>query len=525
MAVASELGAGPMAASRTSPSRGAWLFSWPFLVGVWVYLYSLYQGKELLIDGDTYWHIATGQWIWHHSAVPTTDPFSHATYGVAWTAHEWLSDVILAAAHQIGGWTLVLAVTALAFAATIALLTRALLKWLEPIYALLFAILAVSLTIGHLLARPHILAMPLMMMWTIELVRAREDNRSPALWLLPVMTLWANLHGGFTLGILLTCPFALEALVKSAREQRVATAKSWGLFLGLSVISGLITPHGVQGILYTWQLMFEHSYALQRVGEWRSPDFHTFSSLELWLLSGLALVMHQGLRLPAMRLVLVLGLLHLALKHVRSIELLGLLLPLFIAEPFAMQWREAKSSKRQLESADRFFHRLAQPAGKGAMLIGLLIVLAAPLWNARVRPVELPESVAPVLAIKAVQEAGIKGPVLNSYISGGYLIYLGIPVFIDGRSDMHGDEFLKEYLEALELRRSDALEKLLDKYHIAWTLLEPETPAVALLDHLPEWRRLYAGKTAVVHVRATQKAAPPDTQDNPARIEVNHGTK
>ena len=318
------------------------------------------------------------------------------------------------------------------------------------------------------------------------------------------MTLWANMHGGFTLGLALACAFAVEALLTCPREQRMATGKTWALFLALALGSSLVTPHGVQGILFTWQMLFELNYMLSRIGEWRSPNFHTYEPLELWLLGGLALVMHQGLRLPPMRLILILGLLHLALKHVRNIELVGLLGPLFLASPFASQWRVAQQSKQQLEIADRFFRRLAQPAGRGALLVGLLIVLAAPLWSSRARPLELPESVVPAGAVGAVQKAGIKGPVLNSYGFGGYLIYLGIPVFIDGRADMYGDAFLKQYVEAMELRKPDSLEKLLDKYGIEWTLLEPENSAVALLDHLPQWRRLHTDKTAVVHVRTAQ---------------------
>lgn len=499
MAQEHQLSAGPLAAR---PADGTtWLFSLPLLVGLWVYLYSLYRGKDLLLDGDTFWHIATGQWVMRNGSIPAVDPFSHTMPGTAWTAHEWLSEVILAAAHQTGGWMLVVAVTAFAFAATIALLTRALLNWLEPIYVLLFVALAISMTSGHLLARPHILAMPLMMIWVIELVRASEEKRSPGLWLLPVMTLWANMHGGFTLGLALACAFAVEGLLTCPRARRIANGKAWALFLALSLGSALVTPHGPQGIFYTWQLLFELDYALSRVGEWRSPDFHTFQPLELWLLGGLVLVMHQGLRLPPIRLILVVGLLHLALKHIRSVELVGLLGPLFLASPFAAQWRAAQQRKPQLEVVDRIFRRLAQPAGRGALVLGLIVVLVAPLWSSRARPIELPQSVVPALAVRAVQEAGIKGPVLNGYRSGGYLIYLGIPVFIDGRADMYGDAFLKQYVEATELRAPDSLQNLLRKYNIEWTLLEPENSAVALLEHLPEWRRLYADKTAVVHVR------------------------
>jgi hypothetical protein len=507
MAQEHRLSAGPLA-GRSIGAGATWLFSLPLLIGLWVYLYSVFQGKDLLIDGDTYWHIATGQWIMRNGSIPAVDPFSHTMPGAAWTAHEWLAEVILAAAHQAGGWTIVVAVTALAFAVAIALLTRALLGWLEPIYALLFAALAVPMTYGHLLARPHILAMPVMMVWTIQLVRASEAKRSPRMWLLPVMTLWANMHGAFTLGLALACAFALEALIVCPPEQRTATAKSWGLFLALAVASALITPHGVQGLLYSWQVMTELDYALSLIGEWRSPDFQRFQPLEVWLLAGLALLMHQGLRLPPVRLILILGLLHLSLKHIRNVELLGLLAPLFLASPFAGQWRAAQQGKQQLEIADRFFSRLAQPAGRGAMLLSLLTVVAAPLWSSQMRPLELPEFAVPERALRAVKEAGIKGPVFNSYVSGGYLIYRGIPVFIDGRADMYGDDFFKKYVEALLLKKPDSLEKLLHKYDIAWTLLEPDNAAVTLLDHLPQWRRLYADKSTVVHVRTSPSEKP-----------------
>lgn len=512
MAPTHELSAGPLAPSRATTSRATWLFSWPLLAGMAVYLFFFHRGSKLLEDGDTYWHIATGQWIWRNGTVPTTDPFSHTMRGAAWTAHEWLSDVILAAAHQVGGWNLVVALTALAMAATIALLTRALLQWLEPIYALMFSVLAEVMTAGHVLARPHMLAMPLLMLWTIELVRASAAGRAPSLWLLPLMTLWANLHGGFTLGIALAFAFAVEALLAAREQQSVAaTAKSWGTFLALAVACALATPSGTQGILFTWQVMFESTYALEHIGEWQSANFGTFHPLELWLLGGLALVLHQGLRLPPIRLILLLGLLHLSLKHARNIELLGLLAPLFLAAPFAEQWRQ-RPTGQQLDIADRFFRKLAKPAGQGALLLGMAALLGATVLSSRAGQLQLPETVAPARALRAVQQAGIKGPVLNSYSSGGYLIYSGIPPFIDGRADVYQDAFFKQYLEALQLVNQDGLEKLLDKYQITWTLLEPESPAVALLDHLPQWRRLYADKTAVVHVRANVDNRPDSGQ-------------
>lgn len=504
-----EFATGSLSAKQRAAARGSnWLFSLPLVVGIYIYMFALYHGRKLLLDGDTYWHIAAGQWILQHGTVPAQDPFSHTMRGAPWTAHEWLSEVILALVHQAGGWTAVVALTALAFAATLALLTRALLRTLEPIHVLVFAALGLLMTANHLLARPHVLAMPLLMIWTIELVRASEANRSPGLWMLPLITVWANVHGGFTLGIALACAFALEALLAARRDGRLASAaRSWGIFLVLAVAFALITPHGVQGLWFTWQVLFVDSYTLGRIGEWRSPNFHLLQPLELWLLGGLAVALHQGLRLPPVRLLLLLVLIHLALKHIRNVELLGLVAPLFLASPLAAHWRQRQQATQQLEVADSFFRKLAQPAGRGAMLVCVLVALAVPLGISRAGLIDLPESKAPRLALQAVQDAGIRGPVLNAYDWGGYLIYKGIPVFIDGRADMYRDAFVKEYVSALELRESDALGKLLDKYKVAWTLLPPESSAVALLDHLPGWRRQYADGTAVVHVKVPNTVA------------------
>lgn len=487
-----------------------WLFSWPLLTGAFAYLYAIYHGNTLLLDGDTYSHIATGQWILHHRSIPTVDPFSHTMPGADWTAHEWLSEVILATAHDWGGWMLVIAVTGIAFALTVGLLTRALLRWLEPIYALLFGLLGLAMTSDHLLARPHILAMPLLMLWTIELVRASEERRAPGWWLLAVMAVWANLHGGFTLGIALTGAVALEAVLDAHPERRLATIKAWGFFLALAVVSSLVTPHGVQGIVFTWHVLFNLGFVLERVGEWRSPSFHAFSTFELWLLGGIALVLHQGLRLPPIRLILLLGLLHLALKHVRYIELVGLLAPIFIAGPFGAQWaaRSKAQANKQVQGLDRFFKRMTAPATSAALLASCAALVAATALNARIRPLQLPETAVPQGAVDAVQKAGIKGPVLNSYSMGGYLIYRGIPVFIDGRADMFGEQFVKDYLFALDLRTPNGLEKLMDRYGVTWTILEAESAPIALLDRLPTWRRLHTDKKTVVHVKTSAAPAP-----------------
>ena len=59
---------------------------------------------------------------------------------------------------------------------------------------------ALVLSAPHFLARPHVLVLPVMLAWTYGLMSASERGEAPSFWLLPLIALWANLHGGFIFG-------------------------------------------------------------------------------------------------------------------------------------------------------------------------------------------------------------------------------------------------------------------------------------------------------------------------------------
>src|SRR3984957_9037478 len=71
---------------------------------------------HVLGDGDTWSHVATGEWIIAHGSAPRVDPFSHSMAGEPWTAHEWLSEVLLSLAFRLGGWSGVVVLTGAAAA-------------------------------------------------------------------------------------------------------------------------------------------------------------------------------------------------------------------------------------------------------------------------------------------------------------------------------------------------------------------------------------------------------------------------
>ena len=55
--------------------------------------------------------------------------------------------------------------------------------------------------IPMMLARPHLLAWPLIAWWTWLMLRARERDRAPPLAAALLMVIWANLHGSFVMAL------------------------------------------------------------------------------------------------------------------------------------------------------------------------------------------------------------------------------------------------------------------------------------------------------------------------------------
>ena len=83
------------------------------LAAVAIFLFTLALfAPQALGDGDTWSHVATGEWIIAHGAAPHADPFSFSMPGAPWTAHEWLSELMLALAFRFGGWSGVVLLTA-----------------------------------------------------------------------------------------------------------------------------------------------------------------------------------------------------------------------------------------------------------------------------------------------------------------------------------------------------------------------------------------------------------------------------
>ena len=297
--------------------RGGLRISLALLVYLAAFLSTLALAHPVLTDQDPFWHIAAGNWIIEHGAIPHRDVFSNSMPGAPWIAHEWLAEVVIALVYDHLGWAGLVVMTGIVFAAALALLTHFLLRFLAPVYVIPLVLGAWGLCLAHLHARPHVFGLPLLVIWFALLDRKRLEERIPSLLLAAIIVLWANLHGGYMLALALAALLAGEALLDAPDRPRFMTAlRGWGGFLLVALLAALITPNGIQGLMLPFTIM-QSSFAGAMIGEWKSPDFQTLQPLELWMLLGLLGILSFGLRLPIARIVILFVLLHMALAHQR----------------------------------------------------------------------------------------------------------------------------------------------------------------------------------------------------------------
>jgi len=499
--------------------------------------------QDMFADGDTNWHVATGRWILIHRFVPTTDPFSFSAYGHRWIAHEWLSEVLMALAWCAAGWSGVMLLTAAVAALAMGLIAAELARRVGTLSVIAGVALVFMLLDAHILARPHMIALPVLVIWVAQLLKARRERRTPSLWLLPLAAIWANLHGSVIFGLAFTAPFALEAFLEArgdaiaplpaparienvkpgwrprvrlaigrvrpliVRERRAIfdggawiVALKWGGFLIAACACALLTPNGLDGLMYGFYVTsMPH---LRSINEWKSFNFDNPSSFEFALLFTLFVCLYRGLKMGALRLGLLLLTFYMTLQHLRQELVIAVMAPLLLADPMRRALQPAWPARPSPIVWPRW-RELAIAAAVAAVLF------AGPAaWRVVNPEIRGNGAVVPLTALARVPPALRVKPVFNDYSFGGWLVYKGVRPFMDGRSDMYGDNLLKVYLDVAGGDPA-SIDKAFKHYNIQWTIMTPGSGLAKALDKRPGWRRFYADKWAVVHVRQDALPATP----------------
>jgi hypothetical protein len=486
------------------------LFSLEHLIlFIWILGFAVYVMSPFT-DPDTPWHLATGRYILQHHQVPTVDPFSWTMHGRPWITHEWLFEVVLAwlagRLQFVGAWLLYASLHAL----TVLVLYRLAVR-VTGGGRVLSAVLACVGTLASLdfwTLRPQLVSylMFAVFLWILQCAR---DGRTVVIWLIPpLLWLWANAHASASIGVLMVLlEVGLSFLPSIGRlqEQPLPGLVRLQLLLsaGVGFALGLVNPNHLRA--YTYSLLSTNSDMTNNIMEWHSPDFHTSffqqGVLPFLIVSFLILLARQ-VPLPLRETLFFGGSFAVTLIYQRFLPYLTIaavpLLAYVLAdwdewfEEWVLDWRWLRTV---------------------TAILSALGMVAGAVWFARhTKEMQGPldqhfsGGAYPVAAVDYLKQHHLTYRLLNAYQWGGYLIYRGVPTFVDGRTDV----FLQSSVfdDYLALRNVWwQCQQLLDSYRFQAALFPDGDPIVTYLENQPNWRVVYQDGTAVVLVRHTKSTA------------------
>lgn len=240
------------------------------------------------------------------------------------------------------------------------------------------------------------------------------------------------------------------------------------------------------------------------VQEWNSPDFHQFSlHPTLWML--FLLIVAMGLsskKVSFFDLFKTLGFAYLAFYAQRNIALFAVIATPVTVRYLSSVWEDLKSApiglwldRMQKKSSDKPIHRRLTKAINYSV-VGLLFVVVLLRAYTLSLPIMIYQAY-PLEAVKWIKANQPQGQMFNSYNWGGYLIWKmeEYPVFIDGRTDLYGDEIVGQWWNIIRAT-GDGLE-FLDQWDVNFVLLEPSWSIVDTLQN-GNWSVVYKDDISII---------------------------
>ncbi len=469
-------------------SKGKFIF---FIVILFVFLLSIgFSVTYNVIDPDFGWHLKTGQLILERG-VPKTDWYSYTMPNFPWIDHEWLTDVAIYKmfSHFGSAGTLVL------FLSIFILAFLVLIKREAFIYFLPAILLGYLASFDFLSIRPQMLTVFFIAILSIILSKISEGKISKWVYLCPVLFLiWANLHGGFAIGLLLIFLYlAVEVGKKTKLFQRIKSLKwfvgyniqepsnkkiiIYSVLFFSSIIFTFINPYGPRLYVEIFRT-FGDNFARSHISEWM-PLFSTspflYSIFEIFYIGaflGLLIIYYKKIDFTKLSISLIF--LALAFLAQRNFLIFVIFTIPILAQFFAMLNAEIGHKYKFLLEKQTIFITFF-------IIFELLMLGLFPFFISNFKAQE--NFSYPVKAVNFLKTRPLSENLFNEYNWGGYLIWK-LPerkVFIDGRMpcwQLGNQDIFKDYIKMAN-NQPGALE-LFKKYNIGIALLQKERENLAL---------------------------------------------
>lgn len=492
---------------------------------IWITFLAIFaMAARISVDTDTWWHLRAGQWIVENRSVPQTDPFSHTRYGETWQYPGWLVEVPMLWIYQAFGpgglnlWTAAMVTLAFWFV------------WRTMsggVFLRAFVIILAAAASGvYWAARPYMMTFVLSAAFLYLLEEDRKQDcahsqksktwKKKTWWLVPLMMVWANSHGGFIVGFILwgvyfvgsVIDWVLSRLQTEDRGQEIGSGRRRIIILGLvgllMVLAVCINPSGPVMLLYAFKTV---SIDVLRnfIQEWQSPNFHEAQILPflVMLLVLIGVLGASKKRILLEDYLLLAGFLYLSLTAGRNIALFALVAPIVFTrhlEPLAEEARSRlgiRASTQPLASINRVQSIL------NWVILGVLVI-ALGVKLSLIYPLEVNqdhfEETLPVQAVEYLRTEQPEGRLFNAYNWGGYLMWAlpEYPVFVDGRTDLYGDELIGEWVQVVQAEAG--WQEILQQWDIGVIMIEPYRPIAGKLA-AEGWLLHYEDDMAVIYGR------------------------
>jgi hypothetical protein len=339
---------------------------------------------------DSWLALVTGREVWQ-TGVPHHEVLTALSHGIKWIDQQWLAQLATYALYRLGGLGLVGVVNVVLMAVAAGGAVIGARKLGAPPRAVLIVLpFALWMIAPSHEVRTQEFAMPLFVATTYLLA---SDSRSPSrrvYWCLPMLALWANLHGSVTLGAALV---ALRGVTVAweRRHELLRSRRAWRRPLALIIgpcACLFATPYG-PGIISYYRTMFFGSSVMHSITEWQPvtsvaliavPFFFT-AAVTLWWLGRTPsrLTLWEQLSL----LVLAAG----SIEVIRNVLFFGLfallIVPLLVSGRLSQQADATRSRGRLSQQAVSARGRVAI---NGALLFLAVATLVIGSASALVKP-------------------------------------------------------------------------------------------------------------------------------------------
>ena len=438
-------------------------------------------------DPDIWWHLRTGQYICQTVSIPRTDVYSFTAFGKPWIAHEWLSQTAMYGIYYLSGWVGLIVVSALVTAAVYFFVAR---HSEAPAQIVLLATVASQAAALVVLRDPRPRLATLLFSAVFFVVLRDYVRDGERLWVLPILTIgWVNLHAGYPVGLVLILLAGIALILAGNRERLHHLA----LVFGLCLVVLSVNPYGVRMYAYPFETQYS-AVQMSVITEWNAPDFREADTLPfLFLIVGIIAVLGLSKKKLAWfdLLSLMLACI-LSLRSKRHVSLLSLISIPILAE-HSWNWIASTSYGQRMtnDSQERLLPVL--------LILGVIVVHFPGVLQTVRSPVNLTEK--PVAAVRFLEAQNLKNNVFSEYEWNDYLIWTAPSrrVFIDGRADMYGDEFLSQFVGLYGEGRN--WEAVFDRFAVNTIMIESSSRLASLIRKNAAWSEVYDDGQAMILIR------------------------